>query len=227
MIKAFRKFFFAVVDILKEVNKDKKQSRYLYRWFTSLIHKNNSLEYELPWLTYESIDSIEKYLSKEMNVFEWGSGSSTIFFAKRVKRIISIEHDYDWYKKVTNHLRSKKLNKNAKVIYKKPIKIMSNKKRANEEQEDYKNYSFKGYSSAINKYPDRYFDLILVDGRARINCIKLATKKIKKGGWIVFDNADADKYSKGIININSLDRLNFKGIGSFNSYSWLTTIFTM
>jgi len=225
MIKYVKEIFFAVVDILRVVSKNRSQGKYLYRWLISLRYKSNSLRYEIPWLTYGSMDWMEKHLSKKMKVFEWGSGGSTVFLAKRVKKVVSVEHNYCWYKKVVGYLQNKGLSKNVEVIYKKPSKIKSIEGKYGSRQVKYKDHSFKKYCMAISKYPEEYFDLILIDGRARIDCMKLAVKKVKKKGWIVLDNADEDRYWKEIRELDSFDRLDFKGIGPFNSYSWLTTIF--
>ena len=226
MIKDVKEIFFAVVDILREVGKNRSQGKYLHRWLVSLRYKSNSLRYELPWLTYGSIDWIERHLSKEMKVFEWGSGGSTVFLAKRVKKVVSVEHDPNWHKEVTDYLQSKGLSKNAQLIYKNPSKIKLSQGKYSSGQAKHKNYSFKEYCMAISKYPKEYFDLILIDGRARVDCMRLAVKKVKKRGWIVLDNADEDRYWKKLRAIDSFDRLDFKGIGPFNSHSWLTTVLT-
>ncbi len=51
----------------------------------------------IPWFSYPFIDFLTPRLSKEITVFEFGSGNSTLFFAERVKKVISIEHNKDWY----------------------------------------------------------------------------------------------------------------------------------
>ena len=52
---------------------------------------------ELPHLASDVIELLEKYLIKDMNVFEWGSGGSTIWIAKRVLKIHSVEASSHWY----------------------------------------------------------------------------------------------------------------------------------
>lgn len=59
---------------------------------------------------------------------------------------------------------------------------------------DYLNYSFKKYVKSIDEYPDGYFDLILVDGRARPSCILHSIPKLKSGGLLVVDNAERSYY---------------------------------
>ena len=40
----------------------------------------------LPWMTYPFIEFISKKLNLDHEIFEFGSGSSTLFFAKKVKK---------------------------------------------------------------------------------------------------------------------------------------------
>lgn len=46
------------------------------------------------------------------------------------------------------------------------------------------------------KFPNEYFDLILIDGRVRMNCLKNATPKLKVGGVLIFDNSDRYELSE-------------------------------
>ena len=57
----------------------------------------------IPWMTYLAINFIEKRIKKEMTVFEYGCGNSTLWWAKRVKLVVSCEHDRQWY----NNMKSK------------------------------------------------------------------------------------------------------------------------
>src|SRR3989338_2336027 len=52
----------------------------------------------LPWMSYNFIEFLKKNLTKNATVFEFGSGSSTIFFANRVKKIITLETCRKWFK---------------------------------------------------------------------------------------------------------------------------------
>jgi len=52
----------------------------------------------IPWMTYPFIDFISDRLRPDMEIFEYGSGNSTLWFADRVKRVDVIEHDEKWYK---------------------------------------------------------------------------------------------------------------------------------
>ena|SRR5690554_1347836 len=68
-------------------------------WFVAHKHKSsvNGENEPIPWLTYSFIDFLENRLNKEQSVFEFGSGNSTRYFAKKVNHISSLEHDKAWY----------------------------------------------------------------------------------------------------------------------------------
>ena len=75
-------------------------------WFNAFrkgepIDKNNQ---PIPWFTYPSIDFLDKRLNKNLNVFEFGSGNSSLFFAKRVRKVISVEHNMQWFNKIKTSL---------------------------------------------------------------------------------------------------------------------------
>jgi hypothetical protein len=50
----------------------------------------------IPWLTYPSIRFLEKRLSGK-RLFEFGSGSSTAWYADRCSHVFSVENNYEWF----------------------------------------------------------------------------------------------------------------------------------
>ena len=46
----------------------------------------------VPLLNLATVDFLQKIITKNFKILEIGSGSSTIWFAKRVKYIVSYEH---------------------------------------------------------------------------------------------------------------------------------------
>ncbi|QNH55640.1 MAG: hypothetical protein H2674_14390, partial [Limnospira indica BM01] len=47
----------------------------------------------IPWYTYPAIEFIENKISSDFKVFEYGSGQSTLWWAERVLKVISVESD--------------------------------------------------------------------------------------------------------------------------------------
>ena len=63
-------------------------------------------EPEDPWLTRQAIDIIEPLLRAGDDALEFGSGRSTLWLARHVKRLTSIEHDTQWHATITEKLRA-------------------------------------------------------------------------------------------------------------------------
>lgn len=174
-------------------------------WHSSLRRINASpLQDHMPWMTFSTIRFLQRNLTKNMRVFEYGSGGSSVFFAKRVGEIISVEHDEEWMEKV--YQESKKLNLNH--WHPLLIRPENNSNAADYDPSEPMHYSshsqiyrgktFKAYASSIEDFPDQYFDIILIDGRARPSCFMHSLRKIKPGGYIIWDNSNREHYLPSI-----------------------------
>lgn len=53
---------------------------------------------------------------------------------------------------------------------------------------------FRNYVNQIDTFPNGYFDIVSIDGRARPACIAHAVEKVKLGGLLILDNADIPYY---------------------------------
>lgn len=70
----------------------------------SVLRRRTSLDLELPWFSYGAIDFLESHLRPDMTVYEYGSGGSTLFFARRTATVVSVENDADWLAAVDERL---------------------------------------------------------------------------------------------------------------------------
>lgn len=127
----------------------------------------------IPWLTYSFIYFIQGRLKPEMSILEFGSGNSTLYWSKRVRKVESIEHDPAWFGKFT----SEGLPQNVNITLKKL------------QNDDYTN--FKSPSNIK-------FSIILIDGVKRVKCIKNNYKLLENNGVMVLDNSERDYYLPGI-----------------------------
>src|SRR5215510_13313424 len=85
--------------------------QYIPRCLThNLLNGKTPLDLELPWFSYSAIDFLETFLKAEMNVFEYGSGGSTLFFSQRAAKVYSVEDNVKWYDWVSLRLREKKIS---------------------------------------------------------------------------------------------------------------------
>lgn len=162
----------------------------------------SSFEKELPWISYGSLKFLEKRINKEMKVFEYGSGGSTIYFSRKVEQVISVEHNQEWYSSLKIKLKELGIN-NVKLDLVFPEKINSLASRAIKSQSSpiWENYDFTKYVNSINSYENNYFDLIVIDGRVRVECLKTSLIKLKSGGYLLFDNSERERYQ------NELEKL--------------------
>ena len=150
----------------------------------------------MPWMNYEVVSYLTKNLHKIDRVFEYGSGESTKYWALNNKKIDTVEHDPHFY----NKLKALNLEGlNLKLIEPHIIERVSfgeNSQQENYLSEDFIGYSFEDYVREIDSYPENYFDIVLIDGRARSACIKHSVSKVKPGGMLLLDNANRVEYLK-------------------------------
>jgi len=153
---------------------------------------------KLPWFTYPAIEYLRQLDMSDKKVFEWGCGSSSLFFANRCCSIISIEHNISWYEKI---IKGKPDNLTVLHI----------------------DNTLDDYYLCINKHDK--FDIIVVDSENRKKCCEQAINKLKSGGIIIFDNSnwfvDACNYLRG----TGLIQVDFHGNGQSNAYAWTTSVF--
>ncbi len=179
-----------------------KDLRYFPQWLRYRKGKAvaSTMQEQSPWLVFDAIEFLKSFLKKDMKVFEYGSGGSTLFFAQRVKEIVSVEHDAFWFGEVTKIILDNGI-KNIDYKLREPDNYPQFDLGKRSDPGEFISYyhgfegkQFKSYAQAIDTYADQSFDLVVVDGRARISCIRQALPKIKKGGFLLVDNADRPAY---------------------------------
>ncbi|MBN2768529.1 MAG: hypothetical protein JXQ68_05460 [Campylobacterales bacterium] len=156
----------------------------------------------IPWINYPMIRFLEERLTDDLNVFEFGSGYSTLFYAEKVKSITSLEYDKNWFELIKSMVP-----KNAQLIYKK-------KDRDGE------------YCRAIHLANKKY-DVIIIDGRDRVNCIKQSFSALSLQGVIILDDSQREWYKEGIVLVNEkgFRILNIEGLKPHGTDTDRTAIF--
>jgi SAM-dependent methyltransferase len=173
-------------------------------WFKSFREQAsiNAKGEPLPWFTYPAIEFIKKRIRSEMSVFEYGCGMGTRWWATRVSEIISVEHDRHWFDNMAHDIPN-----NVKLCL-----IEFNDDGA--------------YSNKITEYSNR-FDVIVIDGRDRVRCVKNCLKALKPTGVIIFDNSDRVEYIEGeeYLKFNGFKKIEFVGYCPIATCKSETTIF--
>lgn len=82
------------------------------------------------------------------------------------------------------------------------------------------------YVDVIKSYLD-YFDIIIIDGGRRNDCMKNCLESLKEKGIIIVDNSDRKKYDGGFdwLKSKGFKRLDFWGLGPIAVSKWCTSLF--
>ena len=156
----------------------------------------------LPWVTYSFIDFIKTRLTKDMRIFEYGSGNSTLFYAQRVAKVVSVEHDEEWYKKIVQEKAA-----NAEMIFTELV-------------------AGGEYSQKASLLGEQ-FDVIIVDGRDRVNCCKNSVGALTPSGVMVLDDSEREFYepARTFLLEKGFKELPFTGISPGLFYNKTTSVF--
>jgi hypothetical protein len=170
------------------------------RWLRSQHPGNTPIALRIPWITFGSIEFLDGYVNPTMDVFEYGCGGSTLYFAARARRVVSVEHDRGWAGLVTRALVELRCH-NAEVILQEPAPAGPTNGDDPSDPDAYvtsdergRGKSFENYVRVIDGYAAGAFDIVLIDGRARPSCFKHARAKVRPGGIIVWDNMERAYY---------------------------------
>lgn len=162
-----------------------------------------------PWFVMSAITYLEDECLEDWHKplsflsFEWGSGGSTLWLSQRTAQVITLEHDAEWHKSTGDELRKYGI-KNVELIHK-PLG--------------------QGYAEYILRYPNESFDVIMVDGRERAQCIINAQHKLKKNGIFVLDNSERDQYQAAMGVLSHWERHDFdSGRAAAGGEGWVTTV---
>ena len=207
---------------------DPRQRRHIWRWLVSL-RQDYLFERRLPWLTFDALDFLNSLPLYRKKIFEYGSGGSTLFWLRKGAFCVSVEHDSSWYARV-RALLPKTSNLDYRLC--KPENIPQMIIRDPADPNGYasaglKEFDFRKYACQIDEFDDGYFDIVLIDGRARPSCIKHSYKKINAGGYLILDNADETYYTaKTSGYLKNFGLKQFYGAGPCGFSLWQTNIYT-
>jgi precorrin-6B methylase 2 len=127
----------------------------------------------LPWINYPAIEFLARRARPDMSVFEYGCGHSTLWWAARVREVVACDHDRDWLERIRPRAPRNVTLRHVPLEY------------------------GGEYCRTAAADPGRY-DIVVIDGRDRVNCARHAVTALKPGGVIVWDNTDREEYRPGI-----------------------------
>lgn len=173
-------------------------------WFRSFREKS-SVDADgnpIPWFTYPAAEFLKRRIHPDMSIFEYGSGSSTLWWSEKVNEIVSVEHDEGWYIQLSG-----KMPENVTLHH--------------------INLEYNGdYSKKVKEYKNR-FDIVVLDGRDRINCAINSLTALKEDGILIWDNSDRKEYESGynFLFENGFRKIEFVGLVPIHNVKAETGIF--
>jgi len=132
-----------------------------------------------PWLTPRAIAYLEQALQPDFIGLEYGSGRSTAWFARHVKKLTSIEHNNAWYTRVREELESNGLQNVNYHFYMKPEHTLSLEQKL-----------ITDYVHADDNLRSGTLNFVLIDGIERPACAIRAIPLLKNGGLLIIDDAN-------------------------------------
>lgn len=124
----------------------------------------------IPWFTYPAIALLEPRIDRGWRVLEFGSGMGTLWWSARVAEHVAIEHHAGW------------------------ADMIAAQSRATVHRVD-------GATPAAYIAPTRgqdHFDVIIVDGIHRNECLVAAPALLAADGIVILDDAQRPEYTPGI-----------------------------
>ena len=152
----------------------------------------------IPWYSYPAIEYLSGVDFRQKTVFEYGSGNSSSFWARRCRSIVSVEDNREWYALVSQNRQP-----NQSLVL----------------AEDRDEYIGAAVSSGGQ------YDVVIVDGSHRFACAQAALQVLAPGGLIILDNSDWHPKTCEALRQAGLIQVDFTGFGPINYYTTSTSLF--
>ncbi|PXF50143.1 hypothetical protein BWQ96_00303 [Gracilariopsis chorda] len=154
-----------------------------------LLLKTLNVSYQSIWMGVVEVNMVLRHMNNIDTYLEWGSGGSTHNFPQFAKRAYSIEHDETWCTKMIDQISKRPELKHLQYNC---VPIARGTKgwgvSSPFEEGDYK--VFKKYVDQIDNLRVPIFDMVLIDGRARVDCAVKALSYIGDHSVVVVHDAE-------------------------------------
>ncbi|MEX1178959.1 MAG: class I SAM-dependent methyltransferase [Nitriliruptor sp.] len=152
---------------------------------------------DLPWWSYRAIRAVDRFLELRpgATVFEFGSGASTPWLARRAATVHTVEHDTTFVPVVERILEGFD-NVELHVVGAPPVSEVPGP-HVRSEREGSEHLDFSEYVATIDRVGGTY-DLIVIDGRARVESLRRALPHVAADGAILFDDVERSRYAPAL-----------------------------
>lgn len=156
----------------------------------------------LPWITYAAIHFLETRITKSHTIFEFGAGMSTLYYGKHAGQITSIEHNQFWYDEL-----KQKIPANVDLHFQELVR--------------------GGDYCKFAENSGKRYDIIIVDGRDRVNCVLHSLSALNDHGVIIVDDTQREKYipAADFLKENGFKELALWGVAPGYFRNKCTTVF--
>lgn len=119
-----------------------------------------------PWFTYPAIALFAERVKPEWRVLEFGCGMGTLWWALHVAEVVAVEHEATWARMISERSNATILltDSDSAESYLAPVKALGR------------------------------FDVVIVDGIHRNECLLAAADLVSAGGIVVLDDAQRSEY---------------------------------
>lgn len=152
----------------------------------------------IPWYTYPAIEYLSQLDARDLAVFEFGCGNSSLFWARKEARVWCVEHNPQWHATVS-----------AQSFLLQSLALRETKET---------------YAAAVNESGE-LFDIIVIDGIWRNECLREALPRLRPGGLVILDNSDWYVDVAESLRQAGFFQVDFNGFGPCNPYCWTTSLF--
>lgn len=151
-------------------------------WFKSYIEQKviDGAGNPLPWMNYPMISFLEERVPAGLTIFEYGCGFGTLWWAKKAKRVVTVEHNKIWYESMLKNLPD-----NVRAIFR-PLETGGE------------------YCKTVAQIQNVQFNIIIIDGRDRVNCALHCAPSLADDGVIIFDDTDREAYIDGRTHLKNI-----------------------
>ncbi|MGB3443439.1 MAG: class I SAM-dependent methyltransferase [Actinophytocola sp.] len=162
------------------------------RTLFSIFDAGDMVRMDMAWWSYPAMQRVDEFLSgrPDARIFEYGAGASTLWLAKRAAHVDSVEHDTGWAESVRGMLADSPGNVKLHAV---PPTSATADSVVRSGRVGHTDLDFGDYVSTIDEVGGP-FDLIVVDGRARVDAFRRSLDHLADGGVVVFDNIKRKRY---------------------------------
>lgn len=126
----------------------------------------------IPWFTYPAVEFLKTRVRPDWRVLEYGCGAGTLWWSRNCGAVVAIEHDQRWAEDVASKCT-------ASIL------------RADDGDA-------RGYVDPPGLAGAAPFDVIVVDGIFRPDCLAACTRRLSDRGIVIVDDAQRPEYEKAI-----------------------------